>query len=117
MRIGELAKRAKVPVDTIRFYEKRGVLPAPKRAVSGYRSYTERDLTALRRIAYAKGLGFTLAEIKDALPAWLDGAVKPGARLDKLREKLTEVRRAEAALARRREALEAQIRAIEITGL
>jgi DNA-binding transcriptional MerR regulator len=41
VRIGELARRAAVTIDTIRFYERRGVLPEPRRRPSGYRIYTE----------------------------------------------------------------------------
>jgi MerR family Zn(II)-responsive transcriptional regulator of zntA len=118
MRIGELAKRSGMSRDTIRFYERKGILGAPARSPkSGYRSYSERSLAALRRIRYAKGLGFTLAEIKQGLAAWLDGAVPPETRTARLREKLTAVKRAEELLARRRMALEAQIHAIETTGL
>lgn len=66
MQIGELAKRAGVNVDTIRFYERRGVLPAPERRPSGYRAYSERTLERLRLARSLQALGLTLEEIVDA---------------------------------------------------
>src|SRR3989304_4944722 len=63
MQIGELAKRASVSVQTIRFYERRRLLPQPRRKDSGYRIYGEEDLRRLRFIRQAKALRFTLEEI------------------------------------------------------
>jgi Hg(II)-responsive transcriptional regulator len=67
MQIGELAKSAGVPIDTVRYYERNGILPAPRRRPSGYRSYGEDDVARLRFIRRAKALGFTLEEIHDLL--------------------------------------------------
>jgi len=67
MKIGELAKRAQVPIDTVRYYERQGLLPAPQRMASGYRLYDQSDLARLRFVRRAKGLGFTLEEIGDLL--------------------------------------------------
>lgn len=67
MKIGQVARQAGVSVDTIRFYERRGVLPAAERRPSGYREF---DITVVERIRMAKAmqdLGFTLDEIVDAL--------------------------------------------------
>lgn len=67
MRIGQLAREAGVSVDTVRFYERRGVLPTADRRPSGYREF---DPSAVDRIRSAKAfqdLGFTLDEIIDAL--------------------------------------------------
>ncbi|MDQ6980436.1 MAG: MerR family transcriptional regulator [Ghiorsea sp.] len=64
MKIGELAKKTKVCVDTVRYYEKRQLLLQPKRTSSGYRTYTEQDVKRLLFIVQAKTLGFTLEEIK-----------------------------------------------------
>ena len=69
MKIGEVADQAGVSVDTVRFYERRGVLPPPARRPSGYRVYTQ---AAVERITMAKTLqqlGFTLDEVIDALRA------------------------------------------------
>lgn len=67
MKIGELAKRAKVNIDTIRYYERRQLLPLPDRTASGYRDYAESALKRLLFIVHAKELGFTLEEIKELL--------------------------------------------------
>ena len=67
MKIGELARRAQVPIDTVRYYEKHGLLPLPQRQPSGYRSYRSDDVARLRFVRRAKGLGFTLEEIRELL--------------------------------------------------
>lgn len=67
MRIGELAKSAGVAVDTVRYYERLGLLPEPRRIPSGYRDYAESDTNRLKFIRNAKGLGFTLDEIHELL--------------------------------------------------
>lgn len=67
MQIGQLAKRAGVPIDTVRYYERNGILPSPERQASGYRAYGERDVERLRFLRRAKALGFTLVEIRDLL--------------------------------------------------
>ena len=67
MKIGELSKRAEVGVDTVRYYEREGLLPKAVRLASGYRSYDVQDLRRLRFIRRAKALGFTLPEIRELL--------------------------------------------------
>ena len=67
MQIGELAQQASVSVQTIRFYERRKLLPEPLRKQSGYREYDENQLQQLRFIRQAKSLGFSLAEIRDII--------------------------------------------------
>lgn len=67
MHIGQLAKRTGVAIDTVRYYERNGILPAPQRQASGYRSYDEQDVARLRFVRRAKALGFTLVEIRDLL--------------------------------------------------
>ncbi|RDS79134.1 heavy metal-responsive transcriptional regulator [Dyella monticola] len=67
LTIGSVAKRAGVAIDTIRYYEREGLLPAPLRRASGYRSYDETAISRLRFIRRAKELGFTLEEIRDLL--------------------------------------------------
>ncbi len=67
MKTGELAEKAGVNVQTVRYYERRNLLPGPERTESGYRSYDERDLLRLRFILRAKNLGFTLSEVKELL--------------------------------------------------
>jgi DNA-binding transcriptional MerR regulator len=75
MRIGDLAKRAGVNIQTVRFYEREKVLRMPPRTNAGYRSYTDLDLRRLVLIKRCQHLGFTLKEIRqfaalhDALPS------------------------------------------------
>lgn len=66
-RIGQLADCSQVSVETIRFYERRGLLEQPPRPQSGYRKYDEGDRKRLAFIRKAKRLGFTLGEIQDLL--------------------------------------------------
>lgn len=67
MKIGELAELGGVNVQTVRYYERRGLLPEPARTYSGYRRYGEHDVMRLRFILRAKGLGFTLSEVAELL--------------------------------------------------
>ncbi len=65
--IGKVAKISGTSVDTIRFYEKQGLIPPPSRRESGYREYTRETLVRLAFIRNAKELGFTLLEIREML--------------------------------------------------
>lgn len=67
MRTGELARNAGVNLQTIRFYEREGLLPKPARTASGYRSYQQSDLERVIFIRRNQQLGFTLAEIKQLM--------------------------------------------------
>ena len=67
LRIGQLAKRAGVNVQTIRFYEREGLLAPPTRTASGYRSYTASELERVRVIRVCQKIGFTLKDIKVVL--------------------------------------------------
>jgi Cu(I)-responsive transcriptional regulator len=67
MKIGELARRVGVPIDTVRYYERNGLLPPPARRASGYREYEDDDIPRLRFVLRAKVLGFSLMEIKELL--------------------------------------------------
>jgi DNA-binding transcriptional MerR regulator len=67
MHIGELAHKAAVNIQTIRFYEREGLLPAPQRNNSGYRCYETGDLDRVTFIKRNQELGFTLEEIKQIL--------------------------------------------------
>lgn len=67
MTIGRVAKLAQVGVETIRFYEREGLLEEPPRRPSGYRQYSADAVDRVRSIRRAKELGFTLREIKELL--------------------------------------------------
>jgi DNA-binding transcriptional MerR regulator len=70
MRISELAVRSGVPVSTVRYYERIGLLPTPERTDAGYRDYDEDSATRLLFVSRARGLGITCEQIADLLPAW-----------------------------------------------
>lgn len=65
--IGQVAKTSGTPIETIRFYEREGLLPEAPRTASGYRLYDADAAKRLRFISRAKALGFTLAEIREIL--------------------------------------------------
>ena len=67
LRTGELAAQAGVNVETIRFYERRGLLQEPQRRSSGYREYPAETVKVVRFIRRAQELGFTLTEIEELL--------------------------------------------------
>ena len=65
MQIGQLAQHAGVAIDTVRYYERQGLLPQPQRRASGYRQYGQQDISRLRFIRRAKDLGFSLLDRGD----------------------------------------------------
>ena len=67
LTIGKLASRGGVNVQTIRYYERSGILPKPARTTSGYRIYSEHAVRTLSFIKHAQLLGFTLGEIQELL--------------------------------------------------
>jgi redox-sensitive transcriptional activator SoxR len=69
VKVGEVATRAGVNVETLRYYERRGLLPEPQREPSGHRRYDEETVRFLRAIKEAQSFGFTLAEIDEYLRA------------------------------------------------
>ena len=106
LSIGAVAKRAGVAIDTIRFYEREGLLPEPQRRPSGYRSYDEGAVAQLRFIRRAKELGFTLEEVRELLVLSHDRrkgvrAVKQRAqqRLQTLESRIAELQRVRDGLA------------------
>lgn len=86
LTIGRLARQAGVGVETIRFYERAGVLGEPARTAAGYREYDEGAVRVLQFVLRAKRLGFTLREVKELLALRGD----PGADRRDVREKATE---------------------------
>jgi len=67
LKIGELATRADCPVDTIRYYEKEALLPAPTRSAANYRLYGERHVERLQFIRHCRSLDMTLDEVRALL--------------------------------------------------
>ena len=98
MKIGELASQAGVSVDTVRFYERVGVLPAPARTASGYRDYEPDIVDRIRLTRELQAIGFTLNDAIDALAAHDAGGAtceserwRLQAALDRVDEKLAEL--------------------------
>ena len=99
LTIGKLANAAGVGIDTVRFYERAGLLKEPHRTAAGYRLYAGSDVARLRFIRRAKALGFSLEEIAELLRL-NDGGGRRGAvralaaqRLAEIEQKLTELSR------------------------
>lgn len=76
MNISELAKTTNVSTDTVRYYEKQGLLQAPARQDNGYRFYTQAHVELLRFVRGAQALGFSLTEIRTILPQMANGKLK-----------------------------------------
>ena len=107
--IGRLAEAAGVHVETIRYYERRGLLAPPARTASGYRIYADDDLALLQLIARGKALGFTLSEIGELVGS--SGSRTVDEVLSAAQDK------AEALAARQVELAETQRRLRELTRL
>lgn len=112
MRIGEVATTAGLPAQTIRFYERRGLLPQPQRDSSGYRAYDESVLSRLGFIRSGQGAGLTLLEIATVLELRGDGATPCAHVGELLNNKLQDVRRRQRELA----ALETELVALIVRG-
>lgn len=89
--IGELARRAGVNVQTVRYYERRGLLEEPGRRESGYRVYDTSALERLRFIRRAQELGFTLGEIEELLQLRLEPSTTAGAVKHRAEQKIAEI--------------------------
>ena len=111
MKIGELAKRADVPIDTVRYYEREGLIPPPIRRASGYRDYVDADVDRLRFMRRAKGLGFTLHEIRELLSLTAMSGDDMAAQNAQTQAKLRDVEERIHALTRIREALQSLVTA------
>ncbi len=83
MTIGKIAKAVGVGVETVRFYERRGLIEEPQRRASGYREYPESAVARLHFIRKAKELGFSLKEIEELLSLRMD----PGATCAEVKER------------------------------
>lgn len=91
LRSGQVADMVGVSVETLRYYERRGILAEPDRSLGGHRMYTEDTVTTVRVIKAAQNLGFTLDEVAELLEA---GRHRHGSGLQsKTEAKLAEVER------------------------
>jgi Hg(II)-responsive transcriptional regulator len=106
LTIGQVATAAAVNIQTIRYYERRGLFPPPRRTAAGYRQYADDAVARLRFIKHAQELGFSLNEIQDLLKL----RVRHGAACDaverKTRQKLEVVHQRIRDLQRMKRTLE-----------
>lgn len=108
MKIGELAQAAGVSVETIRFYESKGLVAATRRSASGYRLFADEDRSRLLFIQRAKQVGFTLDEIHELLALKLrpdshtceEVKQRTEAKLDMVSQKIAELERIQRSLQR-----------------
>jgi DNA-binding transcriptional MerR regulator len=91
MNIGQLAEQTGVSADTLRYYEREGLIDPPARAANGYRSYQEVDAQRVRFVRSAQALGFTLAEIRGILPQLNAGRMDRRAIEAHLQAKIAEI--------------------------
>jgi DNA-binding transcriptional MerR regulator len=109
LTLGALARAAGVNPETIRYYERRGLLPEPPRTSAGYRQYQAEDADRVALILRAKDLGFTLAEIGELL----DGGGTAAEVLGTARHRLAGLDEQAVQLERRRARLRLLLRACE----
>lgn len=106
MRIGEVAKLLDIPSSTIRYYEKRGLLPSPDR-VSGARAFNSSALATLRFIKLGQAAGFTIQELQSLLERDIEGHSDDGlwrpeveSKRVEIQKKITELKQADVVLGR-----------------
>jgi MerR family mercuric resistance operon transcriptional regulator len=107
MTIGQMARSAGASVETIRFYEREGLLEHPARSASGYRKYPPEAVARLRMIRQAKELGFSLNEIKELLALRVapgkscsDVRARAERKIADIDQRIAALKRMKAALAR-----------------
>jgi MerR family mercuric resistance operon transcriptional regulator len=104
LTIAGVARASGVGVETVRYYERRGLVPQPKKGLGAYRHYQPDHVQRIRFIKRAQDLGFTLQEISSLLKLE-DGADRrsirriAGARLEETRRRIDDLRRIEGVLA------------------
>ena len=108
MTRGQVALRTDVNVETVRYYEHRGLIPEPPRTASGYRQYTEDYVERIRFIKRAQELGFTLSEIKELLSLRVDpetdrgeGKQRAATKIVDIEKKISDLERMKNQLTRR----------------
>ncbi len=98
MTIGQLAAKSGASTETIRYYERSGYLPAPRRRSSGYRVYERDSINRIRFIKEAKKLGFTLNEVRELFALTDDPAANCATVNKKARRKIIEIEQKVATL-------------------
>lgn len=105
LTIGQVAKQAQVNIETIRYYERRGLVPEPPRRESGYRQYSPDTVARIKFIKRAQELGFSLKEIQELLALRVDPVMtsadikrRAEAKLADIDAKLRDLKRMKTAL-------------------
>jgi Hg(II)-responsive transcriptional regulator len=106
LTIGRLAKRAGLGIETVRFYERQGLIEAPPRTESNYRIYPVEEVSRLKFIKRAKDLGFTLKEIKELFALQQDPHATKADIKKQTVEKIEDIKSKVKDLVRIQEALE-----------
>ena len=104
-KTGEVARRAGVNKETVRYYERRGLITKPERRRSGYRIFTREHINQIKFIKRAQNLGFTLSEIKQLLKLQVSDSSSCGMVKQKAERKLEDVQSKIEDLKRIREVL------------
>jgi Hg(II)-responsive transcriptional regulator len=107
----ELARQAGVGSETIRYYERRALLPRPPRSTSGYRQYGPEAVTRIRFIKRAQALGFSLSEIDELLSLRLDDQATAHDVRERSKEKILDIEEKMRDLARMKDELERLVEA------
>jgi MerR family transcriptional regulator, copper efflux regulator len=113
---GQLAKAAGVNVETVRYYERRGLLPEPDRRPSGYREYPESEVGRLGFIRRAQELGFTLEEIGELLSLRMRPRTTTAEVRSRVAAKIEDVEERISSLERIRSALRTMAGACDVHG-
>lgn len=111
LTIGHVAKSAGVGVETVRFYERKGLIRQPKKATGGFRTYAADDPVKIRFIKRAQDLGFTLREIKELLDLNANTRVTCGhvsrraeIKIEEIKKKIEDLKRMQQSLEELRDA-------------
>ncbi|MGH3505063.1 MAG: MerR family transcriptional regulator [Nocardioidaceae bacterium] len=113
MRTSQLAARAAVNVETLRYYERRGLLSAPDRSPSGYRSWPPEAVRAVQFVKRAQEVGFTLADVEELLHLAAGGPERCQAVRDMAHTRIAEMNRRIADLQAMRDALDQLVQTCE----
>ena len=105
LTIGQLAKKADVNIETVRYYERRGLIPEPPRKESGYRQYSDEMVKRILFIKHAKELGFSLKEINELLTLKLDARTSCSEVKNRAEAKITDIEGKIKTLQRMKKAL------------
>ncbi len=106
LTIGQLAKEANVNIETIRFYERRGLIPEPPRQESGYRQYTPDYAIRIKFIKRAQEVGFTLKEVGELLSlrveprTYIAAKKQASAKITDIQDKVRSLKDIKAALSK-----------------